>query len=745
MEYLEKQKDLVSVCFFLDSSNYIKENLEIILKQENVELEILICTDKENEQVKKSIQELREQYGNVFKDILPAKDWDEACEINLRRATGDYLVFGDLNDIYLDNQKLFTQIESLKKESNCVGVSHKILWTNTDTETYGDKDYCIDNRYTTSYAQKLLKTSPLSAIVFENIFKNKNDWEDLFHNSQLKNDEHKVLLHCCQHGYLWRLNDRMIKRGYCEQNVPLNEQWDKLKKYSLAFSKSWDEGKYFQQKMSLAQKALEESKVEDESLKLFTEIISTLNAPTLTRYQKWEVVNLIYKLSWRMENDKKYVKLLTDCNSFLDEYQVACLLLKGIRRKKKKFVAKLLLLNKDKKAGLLKWIALQVREFSVKRTTKSAKKAKPFISKYILNAPLRKMGFSDYMAREWRNSLIHDVLEKNDIPLRKKIWAWKHGFFSYRLEQYGLTEENYTDFLSDRDYMWLHPINNSYKKWIDDKYTMRAMLEPYKEYLPEYYYHIITRNGKTVYVKLQDCPEQYGTGFQDILSLLKDKKVLALKPAAGTHGEGFFKLSSDGHHFYVNEVEKQISELRKIFENFSCFYIITEYVVMHDQLKEIYAGSVNTIRMMTINKDGNTPKVMNAYMRIGSTKTGFTDNVAYGGVFAQIDLKDGRYFNAEQSKNHVIQKCPYHPDTNTKIEGYLPNWNLVIEKVTEIAGYLTQLEYLGFDIVITPTGFKILEINVHQDLHRYPNYGKEVHEYFMYKLEQKKRRYNRKW
>ena len=37
--------------------------------------------------------------------------------------------------------------------------------------------------------------------------------------------------------------------------------------------------------------------------------------------------------------------------------------------------------------------------------------------------------------------------------------------------------------------------------------------------------------------------------------------------------------------------------------------------------------------------------------------------------------------------------------------------------------------HLGFDIVITESGFKLLEINTHQELHRYPEYNNDVKEF----------------
>ena len=744
MEYLVEKKDLVSVLYYIENEGCLDRIAKNILNQQGVNIDLFLSFSNEIELTSDFKTKVSGLFGEAIKSLSNAKDWDEACFMSLEKVTGEYVVFGDCADEYLDADKLYKQVQVLKNEKKCVGVSHRIQ---SDSGVNVDAMYCMDNRYTKGQAQKFMKTSPLSAIVFKNTFTDKFDWKYLFTTDGIANDERKILVHATKYGYILRLDDRMMLYTCEEKSISNVEYWSILKTYINIYTKTWDKGRLFDQKTSLALKALQSA--DDENIVLFKDIIATLPAKSLTDYQKWEIAKLIYSISWRMESNevlrKQYKQVLTDCNKYLDEFQIACILLKCIRLNKKRFALKIVSLNRSRIQKVLYYCVMQARKYSQKATIKIAKKGKRFIGKRILEAPLRKVGFSEYMAHEWLTSLQKDMFEKNNIPFRKKLWAWKHGFLSYRIEQYGLTESNLNNYLSDRDYMWLHPINNSYKKWIDDKYTMRVMLEPFKDYLPEYYYHIIKRNGETVFVKLQDCPEQYGDSLLDILNLLREKKVLALKPAAGTHGAGFYKLSSDGVNYYVNDEEKQISDIQILFRKFDCFYILTEYIDMHDQIKEIYPGSVNTIRMMTINRDGKSPKIMNAYMRLGSSKTGFTDNVAYGGVFAQIDLIDGRYFNPEQSKNHVIHSCPYHPDTNTKIEGYLPNWELVMNVVPEIANYLAQLEYLGFDIVLTPSGFKILEINVHQDLHRYPNYGEEVHEYFMYKLEQKKKRYNRKW
>ena len=62
----------------------------------------------------------------------------------------------------------------------------------------------------------------------------------------------------------------------------------------------------------------------------------------------------------------------------------------------------------------------------------------------------------------------------------------------------------------------------------------------------------------------------------------------------------------------------------------------------------------------------------------------------------------------------MITSCKYHPNTGIKIEGVIPHWQDICNKVIEISSYIFPIEYMGFDIVVTDQSFKILEINTHQ-------------------------------
>ena len=355
-------------------------------------------------------------------------------------------------------------------------------------------------------------------------------------------------------------------------------------------------------------------------------------------------------------------------------------------------------------------------------------------------------GIRPYMQKLWMRSVWDDFLHTKSTNIFQKIWCWRHGFQSFRIQQYGLTKENYKDFLSDYQYHWLNRINNGYQIWINDKTTTRYVMEPYKQYLAKYYYDIIKMSGETCIKALQDIPEGFEPSFDGIFKLLRQEKLLALKPSSGTHGDGFYRMEYADGKYLINGKEMTEDEIVDMISGFKSVYVITEYLFMHRELKKIYPNAVNTIRVAVVNQSAYEPKIMQTYMRIGSSKSGYTDNVGYGGICAKIDIGTGRYYCPEQLRNHKFTPCPVHPDTGVKIEGVVPNWDYMCNGVLNICKFMPELEYLGFDIAITDDGFKIIEINIHQDLHKVAEHTPEFKQFYQDKMKLKAEQYGmKKW
>ncbi len=62
------------------------------------------------------------------------------------------------------------------------------------------------------------------------------------------------------------------------------------------------------------------------------------------------------------------------------------------------------------------------------------------------------------------------------VSNEQRLYALKHGFFPGRIELYGLTENNRNYYLPDYQYFMMHPYNHHFKIWINDKLTLKYVL-----------------------------------------------------------------------------------------------------------------------------------------------------------------------------------------------------------------------------------------------------------------------------
>jgi len=330
---------------------------------------------------------------------------------------------------------------------------------------------------------------------------------------------------------------------------------------------------------------------------------------------------------------------------------------------------------------------------------------------------------------------------KSDRLLRieqEERWISERGFNHHRIEQYGISESNHKNFISDFEYEYLGHINNKYRVWFEDKVTIKYILSDFSECMTAYYYLI----AKNKIIPLMDCPKGYIGSYEDIFRLVRTRGILALKLDEGTHGKGFFKFTFLSGKYYLNEKESSKEEIIAMLNEVNNQYLVTEFIQQHPSLAHIYPGSVNTARLIVFKKDGRTAQIGNGYMRFGNSETGGVDNVGAGGIGADLDISTGYYNNAVRIRNNMtIESCSKHPDTGVPIEGYLPNWNNVIQTVLKIADSLPEIEYMGFDVAFTKDGIKLPELNRFPDFPKLNKLTPETTDYLLYKLEKKKEKY----
>lgn len=81
-----------------------------------------------------------------------------------------------------------------------------------------------------------------------------------------------------------------------------------------------------------------------------------------------------------------------------------------------------------------------------------------------------------------------------------------------------------------------------------------------------------------------------------------------------------------------------------------------------------------------------------------------------GSLFAEVK-EGGAIHSAYRYEENGVEKYYKHPDTGEEVCGPVPHWSEICDKLLEMHRYLADLDYLGWDVVVTDDGFKILEVN----------------------------------
>lgn len=307
-----------------------------------------------------------------------------------------------------------------------------------------------------------------------------------------------------------------------------------------------------------------------------------------------------------------------------------------------------------------------------------------------------------YLINEERTSM-------SKLGLGKKLKYLTRGFSSEKYQLYNLADNDCKMYLSDFQRRKTSTINKKHSIVINDKNLFEKLLKNDDITARNYGYvqngHIYLSNKRS--------------NITDLLEIVKEKKHTIIKKMVGGGGKGIFKISHLNNDIYIDD---ELVSYRD-FESFIASlerHIIQEYIIQASYSNNIYSGTINTIRMLTMrDPETNEAFIATAVHKFGSEKTKPVDNVWKGGMTALVDLDTGVLQQAayHHSNNKKIEWKETHPDTNTKIEGtVIPNWEEVKSTILNLTNELSYLNYVGWDAVVTDEGVKVIEGNNYSDV-----------------------------
>ncbi|MBQ7240839.1 MAG: hypothetical protein IJS56_05315 [Bacilli bacterium] len=167
------------------------------------------------------------------------------------------------------------------------------------------------------------------------------------------------------------------------------------------------------------------------------------------------------------------------------------------------------------------------------------------------------------------------------------------------------------------------------------------------------------------------------------IKFCKKHPIIIVKPLDASCGKGVEKLDTKNMDIK--------SLYHKLIRNKQT--LIEEVADQNHVLNEIYPLSVNTLRVVTLNK-----KVVTAYLRIGNDGN-VVDNFNHGGMVTAVNIDNGMIeFPAIDKATKIYE---IHPYTNKKIVGtQIPMWDDVKKLCIEASKVVPKVGYVAWDVCL---------------------------------------------
>ena len=238
---------------------------------------------------------------------------------------------------------------------------------------------------------------------------------------------------------------------------------------------------------------------------------------------------------------------------------------------------------------------------------------------------------------------------------------------------------------AERDTFMTHPVSNEisqkydhpdYRHLFHDKAEFNAVFDAFlkREWM------LITEGNAD---ELRDFTERQGT--------------IVVKETHGQAGTGVHRY----HAADVTDWDAFHAELLSKKQ-----VLVEEVIRQHADLAAVCPGTVNTTRI-TAFFDGEKTHILAMAQKFG--RGAVSDQMSFGGFYTMLDENGHAVGAGYDSHGHVHET---HPDSGFRIADFqLPYMDEVRAFIDQVARVVPQVQYVGWDIVVSPDGPVLVEGN----------------------------------
>jgi hypothetical protein len=190
---------------------------------------------------------------------------------------------------------------------------------------------------------------------------------------------------------------------------------------------------------------------------------------------------------------------------------------------------------------------------------------------------------------------------------------------------------------------------------------------------------------------------------------------LILKPIRGQKGKHVHAVAMEDGRVHVDGRPASAAQAADLIAGLDGV-MVSEFVRQASYAAEIFPHSANSLRIVTMrDADSGEPFVAAAAHRFGRAASAPVDNVSSGGLVAGVvDTTVGVLgpMQAFTPRPASLQWLDRHPDTGAPVRGLVvPGWSDVVASLLAFCRRHPHLSYVGWDVVKTDDGMRVLEAN----------------------------------
>lgn len=336
----------------------------------------------------------------------------------------------------------------------------------------------------------------------------------------------------------------------------------------------------------------------------------------------------------------------------------------------------------------------------------------------------------EYYGRTGLRGLARDVRwafqDRTPIPFNRRLKATRAGFKPVSAVAYDFGHNDARDYLPDTSWWPLSKANGPAARVV-----LANKLLFYRQFrgelpMPTVYGYMAA--GHVVPLP-NDGHGAGGSGANDrgpfsslahVLDHLVEHGPLFVKPMDGDRGRGVHLLEArDGELLKDGRPLARQALLDFLAGRDGSMFV--EKVEQAEYSERIFPQATNSLRLMVFGGagTGGTPFMPVAGHRFGRTASAPVDNTAKGGLICSVDVGTGLL---ERGRFLAVGAPAYvyfdeHPDSGARLTGArIPGFTEIVERMLDFSSRHPYLAYVGWDIVVTDAGFKVLEANHHASL-----------------------------